>query len=64
MKKTGAPFLKDLLHTDIRFDMNIHILCFQLGGCHPFVETHIKERGAYILSKQTSKCYIEDFRFI
>lgn len=43
-------FIKDLLPTDLGFDMNMHILCFEPGGCHPFVETHVQEHGAYILS--------------
>lgn len=43
-------FIKDLLPTDIGFDMNMHILAFAPGGCHPIVETHVQEHGAYILS--------------
>ena len=42
--------IKDLLPTDLAFDMNFHILSFKPGGCHPFVETHVQEHGAYILS--------------
>ncbi len=42
--------IKDLLPTDLSFDMNMHILSFKPGGCHPFVETHVQEHGAYILS--------------
>jgi (S)-ureidoglycine aminohydrolase len=30
--------------------MNMHVLCFEPGGCHPFVETHVQEHGAYILN--------------
>ncbi|RDU24090.1 (S)-ureidoglycine aminohydrolase [Anaerosacchariphilus polymeriproducens] len=41
--------IKDLLPVDLRFDMNMHILSFQPGGCHPFVETHVQEHGAYVL---------------
>lgn len=41
--------IKDLLPKDLRFDMNMHILSFLPGGCHPFVETHVQEHGAYIL---------------
>lgn len=41
--------IKDLLPKDLRFDMNLHILSFMPGGCHPFVETHVQEHGAYIL---------------
>ncbi len=41
--------IKDLLPKDLRFDMNMHILSFMPGGCHPFVETHVQEHGAYIL---------------
>ncbi|MHC1721064.1 MAG: (S)-ureidoglycine aminohydrolase [Clostridiaceae bacterium] len=40
----------DLLPTDICFDLNMHILTFKPGGCHPFVETHVQEHGAYLLS--------------
>lgn len=43
-------FIKDLLPKDTAFDMNMHILSFEPGGCHSFVETHVQEHGAYILS--------------
>lgn len=43
-------FIQDLLPTDLVFDMNMHILSFLPGGCHPFVETHIQEHGAHLLS--------------
>ncbi|WP_338432856.1 (S)-ureidoglycine aminohydrolase [Clostridium tyrobutyricum] len=42
-------FVKDLLPTDLGFDMNMHILSFAPGGCHPFVETHVQEHGSYTL---------------
>jgi len=42
-------FLRDLLPTDISFDMNMHTLSFEPAGCHPFVETHVQEHGAYVL---------------
>lgn len=42
--------LIDFLPTDIAFDMNMHILAFEPGGCHPFIETHVQEHGAYIFS--------------
>ena len=42
--------IKDLLPTDLAFDMNMHILSFEPGGCHPFIETHYQEHGAYILT--------------
>lgn len=40
----------DLLPSELDFDMNMHILSFTSPGCHPFVETHVQEHGAYILS--------------
>ncbi|MDY3867999.1 MAG: (S)-ureidoglycine aminohydrolase [Pyramidobacter sp.] len=43
-------YIQDFLPTDIGFDMNFHILSFEPGGCHPFVETHVQEHGAYITS--------------
>lgn len=42
--------IKDLLPTDLAFDMNMHILSFDPGGCHPMVETHYQEHGAYVLT--------------
>lgn len=42
-------FIKDLLPVEVGFDMNMHILSFAPGGCHPFVETHVQEHGAYML---------------
>lgn len=41
--------LKDFFPTDdYRFDFNFHILTFLPTGCHPFVETHVQEHGAYL----------------
>lgn len=40
----------DFLPKDICFDMNMHILTFDPAACHPFIETHVQEHGAYILS--------------
>lgn len=44
--------IKDLLPTDLAFDMNMHILSFEPGACHPFIETHYQEHGAYVLTGQ------------
>lgn len=43
-------FIKDLLPTDLGFDMNMHILSFEPGASHSIVETHVQEHGMYILS--------------
>ncbi len=45
-------FVRDLLPVDEAFDMNMHILSFAPGGCHPFIETHVQEHGAYIYEGQ------------
>ena len=37
---------------DFGFDMNIHILEFQPGGSHGYIETHYQEHGAYLISGQ------------
>ncbi|WP_409227338.1 (S)-ureidoglycine aminohydrolase [Gudongella sp. SC589] len=42
--------LVDFLPTSVEFDMNFHILTFQPGGSHPYIETHVQEHGAYLLS--------------
>ena len=57
-------FIKDLLPTSTDYDMNMHILSFAPGGCHPFIETHVQEHGAYILEGEG--CYLldEDWRMI
>lgn len=45
--------VKDLLPADdLGFDMNFHILSFQPGASHGYIETHFAEHGAYILSGQ------------
>lgn len=45
-------FIKDLLPTHLGFDMNMHVLSFEPAGCHPFMETHVQEHGAYITEGQ------------
>jgi len=43
--------LWDLLPTDdLGYDMNMHILEFQPGASHGYIETHYQEHGAYLLS--------------
>ncbi|MGX7092688.1 (S)-ureidoglycine aminohydrolase [Hutsoniella sourekii] len=45
--------LWDFLPTDdFGFDMNIHILSFEPGASHGYIETHYQEHGAYLLSGQ------------
>ncbi len=41
--------LQDFLPVDFAFDMNMHILTFKPTGCHPFIESHFQEHGAYLL---------------
>lgn len=41
--------IKNLLPTDLGFDVNFHTLSFYPGGCHPFIETHVQEHGLYLL---------------
>ena len=36
--------------SDVSFDMNMHILSFEHGASHGYIETHVQEHGAYILS--------------
>ena len=54
-------FLRDLLPNDLPFDMNMHTLKFLPDGCHPFVETHVQEHGAYILGGQGMYLLSEDW---
>lgn len=42
--------LKDLIPKELAFDMNIHILTFKPGASHGYIETHLQEHGALILS--------------
>jgi len=35
---------------NLSFDMNFHILSFEQSASHGYIETHIQEHGAYILS--------------
>ncbi|EII6297292.1 (S)-ureidoglycine aminohydrolase [Staphylococcus pseudintermedius] len=42
--------IQDLLPADIAYDMNIHILSFKPGASHGYIETHVQEHGAYVLS--------------
>lgn len=46
--------MKDFLPAagDLGFDMNFHILSFQPGASHGYIETHVQEHGAYIYSGQ------------
>ena len=44
-------FIKDLLPSNnFAYDFNFHILMFKSGAGHGYLETHIQEHGAYILS--------------
>lgn len=43
-------FVQDLLPKELGFDMNFHILTFKPGASHGYIETHVQEHGAYLLS--------------
>ena len=57
-------FIKDLLPVDVSFDMNMHILSFEPGACHPFVETHVQEHGMYILEGEGTYLLDDDWFLI
>lgn len=42
--------IQDLLPKSLAFDMNFHILSFKPGASHGYIETHVQEHGAYVLS--------------
>lgn len=42
--------VQDFLPKELAFDMNFHILTFQPGASHGYIETHVQEHGAYLLS--------------
>lgn len=42
--------IQSFLPAELGFDMNIHILNFKMGGSHGYIETHVQEHGALILS--------------
>lgn len=44
--------LLDFLPKELGFDMNMHILSFCTSASHGYIETHVQEHGAYILSGQ------------
>lgn len=44
--------LLNFLPEEPGFDMNIHILSFRPGASHGYIETHVQEHGACILSGQ------------
>lgn len=49
-EKMDNVFVQDLLPKELGFDMNFHILTFQPGASHGYIETHVQEHGAYLLS--------------
>lgn len=54
--------LTDLLPKELGFDMNFHILSFKSGASHGYIETHVQEHGAYMLSG--SGVYVLDNEWI
>ncbi|MBW9849321.1 (S)-ureidoglycine aminohydrolase, partial [Escherichia coli] len=44
--------LLDFLPKELGFDMNMHILSFAPGASNGYIETHVQEHGADILSGQ------------
>lgn len=44
--------LYNFLPQELAFDMNFHILSFRPGASHGYIETHVQEHGAYVLTGQ------------
>lgn len=55
--------IKDFLPAagDFRFDMNFHILKFELGASHGYIETHVQEHGMLFLSGKAMYRLDEDW---
>ena len=51
--------MKNLLPTDYGFDFNMHTLTFHPGASHDFIENHVQEHGALILSGE-GMYYMDD----
>ena len=45
-----VSFYNFLPTDDLAYDMNFHILTFEAGASHGYVETHVQEHGAYVYS--------------
>ena len=56
--------MKNFLPGDLAYDMNFHILSFEPGASHSFVETHVQEHGMYILEGEGVYLLDEDWRMI
>ena len=56
--------MKNFLPGDLAYDMNFHILSFEPGASHSFVETHVQEHGMYILEGEGIYLLDEDWRMI
>lgn len=51
--------MKNLLPLDLGFDFNMHTLTFKPGAGHDFIENHVQEHGALVLSGQ-GMYYMDD----
>lgn len=51
--------MKNLLPCDLGFDFNFHTLTFRPGASHDFIETHVQEHGAFVLTGE-GMYYIDD----
>jgi len=47
--KTDVQFTTLLPADDLAFDMNFHLLSFEPGASHGYIETHVQEHGALVL---------------
>ena len=45
-----VSFCSFLPTENLSYDMNFHILSFEAGASHGYVETHVQEHGAYVYS--------------
>ena len=56
--------MKNFLPTGLEYDMNFHILSFEPGASHSFIETHLQEHGMYILEGEGVYLLDEEWRLI
>lgn len=57
-------YMQNFPPAGLAYDMNFHILSFEPGASHSFVETHVQEHGMYILEGEGIYLLDEDWRMI
>lgn len=63
-KEGGSILTRQLIPSDLKFDLQMNLLTFKAGNAHTFAETHVQEHSIYFLEGKSAYLIGENWTMV